>query len=54
MKTDPQGTDYELEEGATRNFEHWREEEKVRRHIRAVKAYMTGGLKTNDVKNELL
>eukprot|EP00199_Chlamydomonas_sp_CCMP681_P005284 CAMPEP_0119115274 /NCGR_PEP_ID=MMETSP1180-20130426/50407_1 /TAXON_ID=3052 ORGANISM="Chlamydomonas cf sp, Strain CCMP681" /NCGR_SAMPLE_ID=MMETSP1180 /ASSEMBLY_ACC=CAM_ASM_000741 /LENGTH=131 /DNA_ID=CAMNT_0007104177 /DNA_START=107 /DNA_END=498 /DNA_ORIENTATION=+ len=28
MKTDPEGTDYQLEEGGTRNFEHWREEAK--------------------------
>ncbi len=30
MKTDPQNSDYVLEEGATRNYEHWRENEKVR------------------------
>jgi hypothetical protein len=29
MKTDPQNTDYQLEEGATRNYEHWRETEAV-------------------------
>jgi hypothetical protein len=31
MKTDPKNTDYQLEEGATRNYEHWRETEAVGR-----------------------
>lgn len=29
MKTDPKTSDYVLEEGASRNYEHWREEEQV-------------------------
>lgn len=31
MKTDPQNNDYQLEQGATRNYESWREAEQVRR-----------------------
>jgi Saf4/Yju2 protein len=31
MKTDPKNSDYAMEQGATRNYEPWREKEKVRR-----------------------
>ncbi|GFH13959.1 uncharacterized protein HaLaN_10523, partial [Haematococcus lacustris] len=37
MKTDPQSTDYKLEEGATRNYEHWRESETVKAINKAAK-----------------
>ena len=30
MKTDPKNSDYAMEQGATRNYEPWREKEKVR------------------------
>lgn len=29
MKTDPKNSDYAMEQGATRNYEPWREKEKV-------------------------
>jgi hypothetical protein len=29
MKTDPEHTDYTMEQGATRNYEPWREKDKV-------------------------
>ena len=34
MKTDPKTADYVLEEGASRNYEPWRETEVVRSHCR--------------------
>lgn len=34
MKTDPKNSDYAMEQGATRNYEPWREKEKVRRRLK--------------------
>ncbi len=30
MKTDPKNSDYAMEQGATRNYEPWRDKDKVR------------------------
>ena len=30
MKTDPKNSDYIMEQGATRNYEPWREKDRVR------------------------
>lgn len=32
MKTDPKNSDYTMEAGASRNYEPWREKDKVRSH----------------------